>query len=220
MATDITRALEKDEAQELTTRIKTNVESLWHLLTEAKERRAWEALGYVSWAEYVRVEFDMSKGYSYRILHQGKVIHELAGAAGESPMGDSLNISERQTRHIPPEILPQAVAEVREAVEAGTPPVEAIRETVSNFSEARRREAVERAAFEAYDDPSRPLGRVNESIEALVQKWELKAIAPAMIRIHNKHDVEIAIERLSKNIESLRELKEVMMGSLAREVLS
>ena len=220
MATDIVRVLTQEEAQELTTRIKTNVESLWHLLTEARERRAWEALNYVSWAEYVRTEFDMDRSRSYQLLNHGAVINQLAEAAGLSTAVDTSSIVERQTRTITPEILPQVVAEVREAVEAGTPPIEAIRETVSDFYQAERKAAVDRAAFEAYEDPSRPLGRVNESIEALVQKWELKAIAPAMIRIHNKHDVEIAIDRLSKNIESLRELKEVMMGSLAREVLS
>ena len=220
MATDIAKALNKEEAQALTTRIKTNVESLWQLLTEARDRRAWEALGYASWAEYVRMEFDMTRQRSHQLLNQGVVIHRLSEAAGLSTVVDAPPVAEWQTRTITPEILPQAVAEVRHAVETGTPPVEAIRETVSNFSEAERKAAVDRAAFEAYEDPSRPLGRVNESIEALVQKWELNAIAPAMIRIHNKHDVEIAIERLSKNIESLRELKEVMMGSLAREVLS
>lgn len=45
------------EARELTDQIKTGMESIFHLIRSAYRGRAWAALGYSSWDEYVRREF-------------------------------------------------------------------------------------------------------------------------------------------------------------------
>lgn len=44
-------------ARELTDQIKTGMESVWHLIRAAYRGRAWSALGYGSWDEYVTREF-------------------------------------------------------------------------------------------------------------------------------------------------------------------
>ena len=88
MTTEIVKRLNREEAQALTERIRATTETLWELLTKAKEGEAWDTLGYDSWADYVKAEFNMSKQYSYRILHQAMVIHELAEAAGVLPTGN------------------------------------------------------------------------------------------------------------------------------------
>ncbi|MBB4734690.1 hypothetical protein HDA30_000198 [Micrococcus cohnii] len=44
-------------ARELTDQIKTGMESVWHLIRAAYRGRAWEAIGYHSWDEYVTREF-------------------------------------------------------------------------------------------------------------------------------------------------------------------
>ena len=213
MATDIVRVLTQEEAQELTTRIKTNVESLWHLLTEAKERRAWEALNYVSWAEYVRVEFDMDRSRSYQLLNHGAVIHQLAEAAGLSTTVDTSSIIERQTRTITPEILPQVVAEVREAVEAGTPPIEAIRETVSNFSEAHREAERQVIANDALPD----VRRVYEAVTRMTQGWNAEDVGPAINSVYGAKDGGHVVEEVAKSVEYLSEVARCLRAYLERE---
>ena len=212
MATDIVKMLTQEEAQELTTRIKTNVEDLWVLLTEARERRAWEALGYVSWAEYVRVEFDMDRSRSYQLLNHGAVIHQLTEAAGLSTAVDTSSIVERQTRTITPEILPQVVAEVREAVEAGTPPIEAILETVNNFAEAHREAEKEIIANDALPDAR----RVYEAVTRMKQGWNVEDIGPAINRVYGAKDVGHVLDELTKSVEYLSEATRYLRDYLER----
>ena len=221
MTTEIVGSLNREQAQDLTDQIKTTTEALWVLLTRAWEGKAWEVLGYDTWAAYLQGEFAISKAYSYRIIHQGNVIHALAEAVGESPMGDSLTIPERQTRIITPEKLPQVVAKVRTQVANGVEAREAIETAVTETIDERKA-AIERAAFEAFQDPTKGLEKMNASIEAFWQEWMDKRleIVPVIERIHGKRDVGIEIGRLSKNIDKLMEIRESMQGSLAREVLS
>ena len=136
-------------------------------------------------------------------------------------MGDSLTIPERQTRIITPEKLPQVVAKVRTQVANGVEAREAIETAVTETIDERKA-AIERAAFEAFQDPTRQLEKMNASIEAFWQEWMDKRleIVPVIERIHGKRDVGIEIGRLSKNIDKLMEIRETMQGSLAREVLS
>ena len=212
MATDIVKMLTQEEAQELTTRIKTNVESLWHLLTEAKERGAWEALGYPSWAEYVRVEFDMNRQRSHQLLNHGVVIHQLAEAAGLSTVVDAPPVTERQTRTITPEKLPQVVAEVREAVEAGTPPIEAIRETVNEFAEAYREAERQVIASDALPD----VRRVYEAVTRMKQGWNAEDVGPAINRVYGAKDVGHVLDELTKSVEYLSELVRYLRDYLER----
>ena len=69
-----------DEARQLTDQIRTTADALWSLLLEAHERRAWAALGYTRWEDYVATEFDMSRRRSYQIIDQGKVIRAITEA--------------------------------------------------------------------------------------------------------------------------------------------
>lgn len=50
---EILADMTRDEARALTDRIRDAVEATWALLLEAHEQRAWAALGYGTWAEYV-----------------------------------------------------------------------------------------------------------------------------------------------------------------------
>lgn len=107
---EILAAITPDQARALTDRIRDAVEATWALLLEAHEQRAWAALGYSTWAEYVGAEFDMGRQYSYRLLDQGRVIRAIEEATadvthgsrgGVSPIGD---ISEHTARQIKPHL--------------------------------------------------------------------------------------------------------------------
>ena len=102
--------LDAADAAALTAKIKAYVGVTWILLSEAHNRRADKALGYDSWADYVKAEFDMSRAHAYRLVAHAQAVYELAGAAGigdVSPMGD---IPERTTRGVDTEALAEEVA--------------------------------------------------------------------------------------------------------------
>lgn len=73
-------ALTEDEARNLTTQIQRTSARLWLLVTEAHDRKAHQALGYDTWADYVRAELSMSESRSYQFLDTGHVMKALASA--------------------------------------------------------------------------------------------------------------------------------------------
>ena len=91
------------EAQLITQRIKEDVEQLWQLFLQAHEGgKAWEALGYTSWREYIETEFQMSESSSYRVLEQGRIILAFQAMPGGTPARGSPDISERGAERIKP----------------------------------------------------------------------------------------------------------------------
>jgi hypothetical protein len=78
-------------ARELTDRIRRASETagrVCSLLVEAHQRRAWSALGYHTWADYVRLEFRLSRSRSYELLDQGRVIRAMEAVTGLSGIPD------------------------------------------------------------------------------------------------------------------------------------
>lgn len=84
----VTDDLTADQARTLTNDIKSSAERVYSLLLTAHERKAWAALGYHTWESYVRTEFDMSRGRSYQVLDQARVIKAIGDAAGVSTSVD------------------------------------------------------------------------------------------------------------------------------------
>lgn len=118
------------EAEALTERIKVAAGSLLELLEEAHRRNAWKVLGYTSWEQYVRHQFDMSRSRSYQLLDQAKVIHEIQGASQMSTMVD---IPERGARRLKPH-LAEVKAEIHGAIEEGVEPHVAVSVTLKKFN--------------------------------------------------------------------------------------
>lgn len=85
------------EAHDITRRIRATAEQLWQLLAEAHDRRAWHALGYQTWTDYIRTEFAMSRGRSYQLLNQARVISEIT-----SVVSTDVDITEAEARDIKP----------------------------------------------------------------------------------------------------------------------
>lgn len=106
-----------DAARKLTDRIKQELAPKARtcmLLLEAHDRRAWAALGYSTWAYYVRGEFGLSRSRSYELLDQGRVIRVLREASGMSGIPD---ISAHWAVTIKPH-LDNVVAEIRDKTES------------------------------------------------------------------------------------------------------
>lgn len=137
---ELIAACTADEARALTERIKDAAEAIWSLLLEAHERRAWSALGYARWEDYVRAEFDMARAHSYRLLDQARVIREIESV---SPFGDIPSITEAEARDIKP-VLRDVTREVQRRVTAmPSPAPERVKEIVSEVITETRREIAE-----------------------------------------------------------------------------
>ncbi|XZO03459.1 MAG: ASCH domain-containing protein [Microcoleus sp.] len=65
------------EAEEITAAIKNGFDNLGAKLLEARERKAYKALGYRSFESYCLTEFGKSTSSAYRIIENQKVIDEL-----------------------------------------------------------------------------------------------------------------------------------------------
>lgn len=72
--------LSRDDARKLTEEIQRTSVRLWLLVTEAHDRKAHLALGYETWADYVKAELNMSESRSYQFLDTGHVMKALASA--------------------------------------------------------------------------------------------------------------------------------------------
>ena len=80
----------KAQARTFTDSLRADVQALWAKVQEAHEREAWVALGYDSFAAYMREEFDYGKAQAYRVLAAGEVVRALTPPPppSESPKGD------------------------------------------------------------------------------------------------------------------------------------
>lgn len=87
--------LTADEARDLTARIRQQAQSLWLLVTEAHDRKAWQALGYEAWATYVRVELQMSQSRAYQLVdtgHVARAAQQVLADVNVKPVSNALEI--------------------------------------------------------------------------------------------------------------------------------
>ncbi len=112
--------LDAEQARQLTDTIRGTSEVMYVLISRAHAGRAWEALNYSSWGNYVKGEFNMTRSRSYQILDQARVIEAIEMAL---PEGTSLNISEATARDLKGS-LDDILPELREQT-AGLSPADA-----------------------------------------------------------------------------------------------
>ncbi len=107
--------MSKDEAERLTGWIKSSTEMLSVLLYQAREGKAWKALGYESWETYCNTEFDFSGTTGYRKAIHGEVVSEISG---HLPEGAEVKLSQKDAKDIR-EFLPEITETIDEKREAG-----------------------------------------------------------------------------------------------------
>lgn len=143
-----TPPLNESEARELTERIRNTTNLLWVLIKRAHAGKAYTALGYTSFQEYAKAEFDISRSYAYKLLNQANVIEAIESVA---PEGTTFTLTSGQAADIKP-VLPELLATIEERT-AGASPSEAgamIEEVMREDLERRRA-----AAEEEQDDAER-----------------------------------------------------------------
>lgn len=128
--------LDSDAARSLTQRIKANVATAWLGLLEADTRKAWAALGYANFADYVMAEFDISQTHAYRLIDHARVIEALTES--DSPIGE---IKESQSRVLKPvldEHGPAVAAKVMDETKAaGKVTAETLAKTAAELGYAK-----------------------------------------------------------------------------------
>ena len=136
--------LTTDQARELTEAIRSTSEVLYVLLSRAHTGKAWAALGYGSFGDYVRDEFDMSRSRAYQIIDQSRVIAAIEAAA---PDGTDLPViseaAARDLKTIIGEVVPEIEARTEglHAHEAG----QVVEEIVEEYRDKARDQKEERA---------------------------------------------------------------------------
>lgn len=105
--------LTEAKARELTNAIKAAAEATYVLLARAHQGKAFKALGYSTWAEYVNQEFEISTQRSYQLLNLSKTIEAIEAVA---PEGTTVKLTEAQARDIKRE-LPFITSKIAEETE-------------------------------------------------------------------------------------------------------
>lgn len=105
--------MSESEAHQITEAIRSAATATYILLANAHERKAHKALGYETWADYVRSEFEFSPQRSYQLLDLSKSIKLIESAA---PEGTVVKLTESQARDLKRE-LPRITEQVREATD-------------------------------------------------------------------------------------------------------
>lgn len=146
---EIISACTPEEARQLTDEIRNAAEQVWELLVAAHDRQAWSALGYATWADYVRTEFDMSRRQAYYLLDQGRVAFAIEEASGVQHVAHDLTI--RETQEIKPH-LTAVTSSIKDkvAAEATVEPErvkEIVAEVIAEETSKARQAAEDRAAL-------------------------------------------------------------------------
>lgn len=105
------------QATEITESIRSAATATFILLAEAHKHKAWKALGYTRWEDYVRAEFDMSTSRSYQLLDLSKAVALIEEA---TPEGTEIKLTEAQARDIKRE-LPKITEQIREETKEMSP---------------------------------------------------------------------------------------------------
>lgn len=107
----------RGEAEAITEHIRNAIDMTWALIARAHAGRAWQALGYDSWASYTSEQFGVSRSRSYQLINQAEVITAISAAA---PEGTVVKISERAARDLR-KVIDEVVPAVARETEGLTP---------------------------------------------------------------------------------------------------
>lgn len=108
---ETTPVITEKAAKELTESIKSTANATCILLQKAHDSKAWKAMGYNTWGEYIEKEFAFTRARSYQLLSQASVIKEVSEVAeGE------LYLTEKEAKLIKKE-LPTITKKIKEETE-------------------------------------------------------------------------------------------------------
>jgi hypothetical protein len=199
-----------DAARDLTRLIKGKLEGILDQvhevhqpILEAHDRRAWQPLGYPTWEQHVKKEFNLSRSRSYQLLDRARVIQALfaAGLGAAALQGTAfehyfqesrrsigiptssqmdaditqVDIPARAVQRLKPR-LAVAQDEVKQLVSSGTPPSQAIQTVIDQHR--RRLEPEDATPVTQIEASVRPVGhedKVHKFRDAVMALYEFLA---------------------------------------------
>lgn len=129
--------LSYEEASAITQAIRETTDAVYDLIKRAHDGKAWKALGHPNWEEYVRLEFQMSRRQSYRLLDYAAVREALCPNGHIPTEGQARPLAQLET----PEQQREAWTKATEAAAAEGKPVTA--KHVAAAAEEVKAEAIE-----------------------------------------------------------------------------
>lgn len=167
-AQEVSILITKEEAAKLTQDIKSTSTALYVLLKKAHDTKAFIALGYNTWSEYIEKEFEFSRTRSYQLINQANVIDEINDASGEV-----LYITERDARSIKSR-LPEITKKLKDMKESGSlskdDAKEIIDEEVDNAGNKGKKGG---GSGGDYDEDS---GNMTEDDNGAMEEWKPEGI--------------------------------------------
>jgi len=201
--------MNKAEATAITQRIRRATDELYELVDQARQRQAWKPLGYSSWENYVKAEFDMSARHSYRLIDYAAVAREIDEVAGKNVTRVS-QISVRDAAALKSD-LPAAKAEIKARVDAGENPGNAVAETAKAKRAIDENRRAAKKAEQAKNEAHR-----QQSADALSQAVKDHQKATAEWKSRSKSGQEaVDVEALTAELEELREANAALEADLA-----
>lgn len=146
-----------EKAVSITDAIKSTAVATSVLLAQAHRGKAYKALGYDTWRDYVASEFSISESHSYRLLNFQSVVEEIEQAA---PEGFQASLTQAQASDIKRE-LPHITERIREET-AGRSPEEANDIIESIIEERREDHKAEAEAQKKKEDEEREQQEIEE----------------------------------------------------------
>lgn len=157
--------MSRDEAEQITYSIKSAATATYILLARAHAGKAYRALGYETWGEYVKEEFDISRQHSYQLLDLASSVKMIEEAAPEGTRvkltiaqardlkNELPKITERvreETRDLPPDVagdeVDRIINETREQAKADKKVTDEMDRKIKEAEEEGRRAGLEEAA--------------------------------------------------------------------------
>jgi HPt (histidine-containing phosphotransfer) domain-containing protein len=205
--------LSEPDARALTDRIGATASNLCSLLLEAQQRKAWKALGYANWQQYVEAEFRKTRQWAHLLMNQARVIQQLGEAAGTSTMVD---ITERVARELKPH-MPKVTAKIRELIDAGEKPDDVVRTVIGAARSQLEGQPQPVAAERVKPEPSREERDRLIKIQVDDASNDL-AEATAFFKVN---DIVVELEHAHRRISQLEaEIESLTKDDVAAEVRS
>lgn len=157
----------KEEALDITNTIKSTSVALYVLIQKAHAGKAYKSLGYDTFEEYVREEFEMSKSRAYQLIN---LAHTIDAIKESVPQDTEIKLTEAQARDIKRE-LPRITEKIKEETKDKTPEeaVEIVEEIIDE-----EREKVKPSSIGNVNDFSDSEDSSNDSFELIGEEKSFK----------------------------------------------
>jgi hypothetical protein len=175
----------RHEAEEVTKAIKDNFDSLGAMLVEARDRKAYKALGYRSFEAYCQNEFGKSVSSAYQLIEDAKVLGQLEAKLSEE-YGENITLK-MPASHLKPL---KAIDNIEDKLKA----IEYAQKLATGEGKKPTKQHLEVAVFEIS-------GKRSDDFKSAIQNLGFKKGTPVEVRktlLKNDRGLVTNVDKLGK----------------------